>query len=252
MLLIPLVSIITPAYNAAATIAATIRSVQEQNFKDWEMIVVDDSSDDGTGAIVEHFAADDNRIRLIRRAENGGVAKARNQGLVAAQGRFIAFLDADDLWLFEKLAQQLEFMNTMNAAISYTAYRRFVDGGKPKKLIRGPARVTFDTLLRRTPIGMLTTMIDRSKTGEFQFLETVEGHEDLALWLQLTKSGHDILFLNMDLARYRITPGSRSSLWLRNAWWTFSIYRDVAGLNNKQAFVSLMSYGFFAVLKRIL
>jgi teichuronic acid biosynthesis glycosyltransferase TuaG len=251
MQLTPQVSIITPAFNAAATIAATIRSVQEQDFHDWELIVIDDNSDDGMGSIVEHFATEDARIRLIRRAENGGPAKSRNQGLTAAQGQMIAFLDADDIWLFDKLSKQIAFMQENNAAISYTAYRRFKTGGRPKHLIRGPARVTFDTLLRRTPIGMLTAMIDRNKTGDFRFLENVEGYEDLALWIQMTKAGHDIVFLNADLARYRISPGGQSSKWIRSAWWTYSIYRDVAGLNKKQAFVSLISYGLFAALKRV-
>lgn len=247
----PLISIITPGYNAAATIAAAIRSVQEQDFKDWEMIVVDDFSDDGMGMIAEHFAAEDARIRLIRRSSNGGPAKSRNQGLEAATGRYIAFLDADDLFLFNKLSTQLKFMQDNDIAMSHTAYRRFATQGKPRKLIRGPARVTFDTLLRRSPVNLLTVMFDRERVGDVRFNETMPAYSDLALWLQLTKSGHDIVLLNQDLARDRISSDQLISRWFRTAWWTYSVGRNTANLTQLQALRSVLSHGFFAALKRV-
>jgi teichuronic acid biosynthesis glycosyltransferase TuaG len=247
----PLVSIITPAYNATATLAAAIESAQAQDFTDWEMIIVDDCSGDGTTALASRYANDDARIRVIRRSTNGGVAVARNQALDVATGRYIAFLDSDDIWLPEKLSLQLQFMQENDATISATAYRRFTDIQHPSRVLRCPTRVTFDTLIHQTCIGMLTTIIDREKSGPFQFDEVISGYEDLALWLVLTKAGHDILFFNRDLARYRVTPGSLSSFWPRSAWWTWRVYRDVAGLPLLEAFASLMSYGFHAALKRM-
>lgn len=247
----PLVSIVTPAYNAASVLGQTIESVQAQSFSNWEMIIVDDVSMDGTIALAERYALKDDRIRIIRRAENGGPAAARNKGMEAAHGRYIAFLDADDLWLPHKLERQLAFMDDMNAAISCTAYRRFVTPESPGRLIRCPRRITFDTLLRKTCVATLTTIIDRDKTGPVAFSEDVAGYEDLALWLTLTRSGHDIVCLNEDLARYRIMPNSQSSKWLRSLWWTWRVYRDVANLPRGQAALALLSYGFFAALKRV-
>lgn len=246
----PLVSVITPAYNAAAFIGDAVRSVQAQTFQDWELIVVDDCSGDGTGAVVERLASEDPRIRLIRRAENGGSAASRNIALKAATGRYIAFLDADDLWLPEKLERQLYFMQENACGASYHAYRRFTNIENPGRLLRGPDRVTFDTLLKKTCIGMLTGMIDRELVGDFSF-DTHLRAEDLAYWLHLTKAGHDVLFLDEDLARYRITPNAKSSAIFKSAWGTWQVYRKAAGLTIRQTFAAMTFYGLFAVLKRI-
>ncbi len=247
----PLISIITPAYNASRTIADAITSVQSQTFQDWEMIIVDDSSGDGTGAIVERFAADDRRIRLIRRAENNGSAAARNAGLKAAHGRYIAFLDADDLWLPEKLVTQLAFMQDNIVAASYHAYRRITLNGKPGRLLRGPARVTFDTLLHRNSVETITVMLDRDMVGPVQFDTTLSRRDDLALWLNVTKAGHDIVLLDSDLARDRIIPGRTLKNFFRSAMGTWRVYRDVAGLRIRQTFAAMFSYAFFAAIKRI-
>lgn len=244
----PQVSIITPAYNAAVTIAETIQSVQAQNFQDWEMIIVDDCSSDGTGAIVERFATDDPRIRLIRRATNGGSATARNQGIDVAQGRYLAFLDADDLWLPEKLEQQIAFMEANNAAVSYHGYRRLHGSGDLGRQLRGPERVTFDTLVRKNCVATVTAMIDRQRTGPVKFPEGVRHREDLALWLQLTKAGHDILFLNQDLARYRVTPGQAL---VRGQIANWNIYRRFGGLTIKQSFGTAATNGLHGVWKRL-
>lgn len=244
----PHVSIITPAYEAAATIADTILSVQAQRFTDWEMIIVDDCSSDGTGTVVERFATDDPRIRLIRRATNGGSATARNQGIDVANGRYLAFLDADDLWLPEKLAMQLEFMQTNNAALSYHGYRRLHGDEGLGRVLRGPERVTFDTLLRKNCVAALTMMIDRERTGPVKFPEDVRRREDLALWLQLTKAGHDILFLNQDLARYRVMPGHAI---VRGQIANWNIYRRFGGLTIRQSFGTAATNGLHGVWKRL-
>lgn len=249
----PVVSVIVPAYNATATLGDTILSVRNQTFTDWELIIVDDGSQDGTFALAERHAIEDDRIRIIRRAENGGISKTRNQGISAATGRYIAFIDADDVWLPEKLEAQLQFMQENEAAISCHAYRRFSDITKPGKILRAPHRITFDTLVGNSCVGMLTSMIDREKCGDIiRFNENLTGHEDLALWLELTRQGFDILFLDRDLARYRITPGSESSVKIRAAWRTWVIYRDVANLPTAQAARAMASYGLRAVWKRVL
>lgn len=118
------VSIVTPAYNAAAYLPAAIDSALAQGYRDWEMLVVDDCSRDGTRDVVAEYAARDPRIRLIVQPRNGGPARARQAAVERAQGRYIAFLDSDDCWLPQKLERQLEFMRRTGAAFSHTAFRR--------------------------------------------------------------------------------------------------------------------------------
>ncbi|MDW8259669.1 MAG: glycosyltransferase family 2 protein, partial [Gammaproteobacteria bacterium] len=120
---------ITPAYRAAKFIAETIQSVQAQTYPDFEMLIVDDCSPDETAAVVARFAAEDPRIRLLRQSVNGGPAAARNRALMEARGRWIAFLDSDDLWLPEKLCRQLAFHRATDAALTYTAFRRISSDG---------------------------------------------------------------------------------------------------------------------------
>lgn len=248
----PLISIVTPAYNAAATIGDTIASVQAQKFRDWEMIIIDDGSSDGTSARVEQESAHDGRIRLVQRVEGGnGPARARNRGLAAATGRYICFLDADDLWLPEKLDHQLRFMQEKNAAISTTAYRRFSSDGRLGRVLRGPDIVTFDTLLKNTCVATSASMHDREHTGPVRMREDLRGHEDLAFWLTLTAQGHDILFLNEDLMRYRVHTQNHSRRWIRSAAWTWKVYREVANLTPAQTALSLAQYGLRAALKRM-
>jgi len=155
------------------------------------------------------------------------------------------------LWLPEKLTKQLAFMQNKNAAISYHAYRRMNMDGKEGRLLKGPSRVTFDTLLRQTCVGMLTAMIDRQMTGPVEFDTKLRRREDLAFWLSITKAGQDILFLDEDLARYRIVPGSKSKALLKSALGTWRVYRQAAGLTIRQTFLAMFSYAFFAALKRI-
>ena len=250
----PLVSIITPAFNSAHTLAETIESVRAQTFHDWEMIIVDDCSSDGTTALASHYAQLDERIRIIRRAEQGGVSAARNQGMAAATGRFIAFVDADDLWLPQKLELQLAFMAEHKATIACTAFRRFTDPEKPGRVIKASdLRITFDSLLRKNAVGLLTVMIDRDSSGPFAFGEAKQTHEDLALWLEMTKSGHDIYFFDRDLARLRIVPGiiRQPFKTLISGWRNWRIYRDVAGLPVADALNALTSHAFHAVTKRL-
>lgn len=246
----PLVSIITPAYNAADLIGETIASVQEQTFDDWEMLIADDASRDETCAVVEGFAAADPRVRLTRQARNGGPAAARNAALAEARGRFICFLDSDDLWLPEKLERQLAFMAERGAAFSYTAFRRIShDGRALGRLIRVPARLDYRQLLKNTAIATLTVMIDREKTGPFRLTDC--GYDDYALWLELLRRGFTAEGLQQDLARYRVVGGSVSSRRGRAIAWVWHIYRRVEGLGPLQSLWCLAHYGARAALKRL-
>lgn len=221
----PVVSIITPAFNARRTVAQAIESVQAQTFQQWEMVVVDDLSADDTCSIVETYVKADSRIRLLRQRINGGPACARNAGLKAAVGRYVAFLDSDDYWLPAKLDRQLSFMRANSAALSYTLYRRFADDiAETGPLVGLPSFFTYEALLKNTGIACLTVMIDRELAGVIEF--PLIRHEDYALWLTLLKRGLVAYGLLEDLARYRVSNSSVSGNKLKSASWVWNIYRD--------------------------
>lgn len=247
----PLVSIITPAYNAARFIGETIASVQAQSLQDWEMIIADDCSRDETCEIVSGFAAKDPRIQLVRQKTNGGPAAARNAALARASGRYIAFLDSDDLWLQKKLENQINFMAIKDCAVSYTQYRRLSEDGKTLgRLISPPASQTYHEALKNAAIPNLTSMIDTEKTGPIRINEAGFRAHDYILWLSLLRQGHAAFCLQEDLARYRSVVGSISSSHRRSAYWVWRIYRDIEKLSLPYAAWCLLHYAGHALLKR--
>ncbi|WP_299615521.1 glycosyltransferase family 2 protein [Pelagibius sp.] len=247
----PLVSVITAAFNAETFIAETIASVQAQTLSDWEMLVADDGSSDRTAEIVEAIAGDDPRVKLIRLPQNGGVAAARNAALAEARGRFIAFIDSDDLWQPAKLERQTAFMNAHQAAMSYTAYRRInEDGSRIGRLVGVPETLTYDQLLKNTAIATVTGMVDTGKTGPIRM--TQARRDDYILWLSILKRGFRAHGLREDLARYRVVRGSLSSKPKRSAAWVWNVYRRIEKLGPLRASWCLAHYGARAVLKRLL
>lgn len=247
----PLVSVITPAYNAARFIGETMASVQAQTLDDWEMIIADDCSRDETCQVVAEAAARDPRIVLVRQAKNSGPAATRNAALARASGRFVAFLDSDDLWLPEKLARQTDFMLREDCAVSYTWYRRISeDGATTGHLIESPASLTYRQVLKNAAIANLTSMIDTAKTGPVRINEAGYRAHDYILWLSLLRQGHRALCLQEDLARYRSVIGSISSPPARSAYWVWRIYRDIEKLSLPYAAWCLAHYASHALLKR--
>jgi teichuronic acid biosynthesis glycosyltransferase TuaG len=225
----PLVSIITPSWNVERLIGETIESVQAQTFADWELLIADDRSTDKTAAVVESYAAKDPRINLIRQPRNGGPALARQAAIEKAQGRFIAFLDSDDLWLPAKLERQIAFARDHRAALSFTAFRRIDETGSTTgRLIPVPDTLTYDQLLKNTSIATLTALVDRDVTGSIAMKS--EPYDDFCLWLSILKPGRVAYGLNEDLARYRVRGSSVSSRPLRSAGWVWHIYRNVERL----------------------
>ena len=241
-------SIVTPAYNAAAYLPATIESVLAQSFQRWEMLVVDDCSRDGTRALVEEYAARDARVRLIKQAKNGGPARARQAALDHAGGRYIAFLDSDDFWLPQKLERQLAFMASAGAALSHTAFRRIsADGARTGRVIGVPGRLAYAQLLGNTAIATSTAIVDRATTGPFRMTETY--YDDFALWLEITRRGFPAFGLDEDLMRYRVTGGSVSRNKLRSAMKVWRLYRDVERLPLGPAYWAFVRYAANAVRK---
>lgn len=242
------ISIITPAYNASQYIGETIRSVQAQDYPCWEMLIVDDCSRDDTCAVVEAYAKTDSRIRLLRQTQNGGPAQARNAAIERAEGRYIAFLDSDDIWLPEKLAHQLAFMREHHAAVSFTRFRRIsADGRKQGHLVAIPERLTYWQLLSNTAIATSTAMVDRGLTGPFVMKKTY--YDDFALWLDLLKRGFVAHGLQEDLMRYRVVGKSVSRNKGKSAKMVWRTYREVEGLGTPYASWCFANYAVRAFLK---
>lgn len=241
-------SIVTPAYNAEPFIGDTIASVQTQTFVDWEMLIVDDCSADRTGVLVERIGEADSRVRLIKLKKNSGPAMARQAALESARGRFIAFIDSDDLWLPQKLERQLAFMQSRRAALSFTAFRRIsIDGAVIGRMIHVPDRLTYEQLLGNTAIATSTAIIDREMTGPLRMVKTY--YDDFALWLEITRRGFAAFGLDEDLMRYRVVGGSVSRRKGRSAMMVWRTYREVERLGMARASWSFARYALNALRK---
>jgi len=246
---VPTVSIITPAFDATPFLEETIRSVQAQTFPDWEMIVVDDASRDGTAEIVGGCAASDPRIRLVRQTHRQGPAAARNRALAEARAPYVAFLDSDDLWRPEKLEVQLGFMRETGAVFSFASYSLIDESGAPLgRTVRAPDRVDYRFLLRNTIIGCLTVMLDINRLGPVR-MPHLRQHEDLSLWYELLKRGVVARGIPRDLAFYRVVRRSASRNKLRSALHMWSVYRVQEGLSVPSALWYYAQYAWNACRK---
>lgn len=243
-----LVSIITPAFNAARYVEATIASVRAQSYENWEMLVVDDCSSDSTVEVVERASALDPRVRLIRQLQNGGPAAARNSALIAARGRWIAFLDSDDLWLPHKLELQLAFQRSLAAKITFTAFRRITaDGRTTGRLINIPKRVSYRQLLGNTVIATSTVMVDRERSGQFRMKAMY--YDDFGCWLDLLRGGDLAHGLQCDLMRYRVVSQSVSRNKKNSARQVWRTYRTIEGLGLLRAAWYFVNYAVNGYLK---
>lgn len=197
-----LVSIIMPSYNCGKYVEQTIRSVQAQTHQNWEIIFVDDCSPDDTVRLVSELLEKDSRIKLYQNHRNSGAAVSRNYALREAKGRWIAFLDSDDLWEPTKLEKQILFMEENRYAFSYTEYQEMdVDGKLTDVTISGPKHVTKRGMYNFCWPGCLTVMYDASKVGLIQ-IEDIKKNNDYAMWLKVCKKA-DCYLLPEVLAKYR-------------------------------------------------
>lgn len=219
------VSIITPLYNKEQYIEETILSVCAQTYQDWELIVVDDCSTDDGAAVVKKYMEMDSRIHYYKNEENMGAAKSRNQAIELARGRYLAFLDADDLWDSKKLEIQIGRMEKEQWAFSYTACD-VVDGeGKKTGQVRHvPDHVDYAVLLRGNPMPCLTVVLDQNQITDIQMKKM--GHEDYILWLDIMKRGICAYGVDEILASYREYGSSLSGDKKRSAGWMWQIYRN--------------------------
>lgn len=240
-----------PAYNAARFIGDAIRSVQAQTFGDWELVIIDDVSSDDTAAIVTAAAERDGRIAFHRLTERSGGAVARNTAMERATGRYIAFLDADDMWLPEKLEAQLAFMRETRAAFSFSAYQAVdADGNRTGRVISVPESVDYAQLLRGSPIGCLTAMYDREVCG-LVLMPLIRKRQDYALWLKIVRQVGKAYGLQQCLGLYRVHAGSLSSNKLSAAHYTWKVYREIERLPLPRALFCFAWYALEGIRKTI-
>lgn len=221
-----LVSIITPAYNSAKFIAETIQSVQNQTHENWEMIIVDDGSSDETLAIVQAFIDKDKRIQCYKLAQNSGTGVARNFALQFANGNYIAFIDADDLWKPEKLEKQIQFMKKENLPITFSFYEQIDENGNNlKKEIRNPLEITYSKLYFCNWIGNLTGIYSVDFFGKIP-ISSLKKRQDWIMWLSLVIKIRKVKPVQESLAYYRIRKNSISSSKWKLIKYNYRVYKD--------------------------
>lgn len=249
----PLISIITPTYQSERYLMAAIHSVQRQTYQHWELLLADDYSTDGTRRMILEAAKADTRIRPIFLPENGGAAKARNAALSRAKGRYVAYLDADDLWKPEKLERQLHFMEKSQCGFSCVSYQVISDGGKllGKTVVMKP-RLNYEGYLKNNLIQTVGVMVDCSLVpARLLLMPDLRRRQDAATWMQILREGHDCYGMTEPLAYYRRAKGSLSSNKLRSVTGTWFLYRKVAGLQLSRACLCFLRYALLAIWKRI-
>lgn len=252
---LPLASIVTAVHNAESFFAETIKTVREQSYRNWEWIIVDDESDDNTVAIINETLKQtgDKRIRLIKLDRNGGAAKARNAGIKAARGRFLAFLDADDLWAHDKLARQVDFMRENDCAFSFTGYEFADASGRPNgKVVPVPARISYKQALKNTTIWTSTVMFDMEKLAvDDVLMPDVRRGQDTATWWKVLKKIDLAYGLDEVLSYYRRSAGSLSSNKMTALKRTWNLYRNVEHLGILKSSYCFLIYCFNAVKRRV-
>lgn len=246
------VTIITPLYNAQEYISETIDSVLSQTFLDWELILIDDCSSDNTyNYVVEKYSHISN-IKILKNGNNSGAGFTRNRGLEIAQGRYIAFLDSDDLWLPDKLQVQIDFMNKNNAPISHTSFTFINESSEPRiGYVKVSSLVDLVTNLKKTEIGTSTALIDTDIVGKDFKFSMLRARQDLVLWLELLGRGHNSFGLDKPLVKYRIRSGQISGNKFKMLIKSFKVYMQVSNIPLFYRIYYFCCYALNASLKRL-
>jgi len=226
-----LVSIITPTFNAEKFIRATIESVLNQSYQNWEMILVDDASTDKTVSIIKEFAQKDNRLKLTELPKNSGNGFARNIALEKATGKYIAYLDADDIWFSMKLENQIQFLKANNLPFTFSFYDCIdEEGNSLNRRVEAPLELTYHQLFFCNYVGNLTAIYDVDFFGKI-VIEATQKRQDWRLWLTILKQIEVTKPVPEILALYRIRKDSISSSKFKLIKHNFGVYRDFHGFN---------------------
>lgn len=248
-----LVSIIVPVYNSGSFIKDTIETVKDQTFQNWELLLVNDCSTDNSKNIIEEQIKKDDRINLIELEENSGAAVARNRGIKEAKGKYIAFLDSDDLWNKDKLEKQISFIKNNNYEFTYTDYE-FADekGKKLNKVVKVPKSITYEQALKNTTIFTSTVIFDVEKLGkELISMPNIRRGQDTATWWKVLKTGVIAYGLNESLSIYRRSNNTLSSNKVKALKRTWNLYRNVERFSVIKSFYYFCWYIFNAIRRRV-
>ena len=246
------ISVITANYNSAAFIEETYNSISRQTMDNWEWLVTDDCSSDGSFETLKSLSYKDKRVKLFKNSSNLGAAISRNRSIMEARGRFLAFIDADDLWAPDKLEKQIAFMLSKKAGISFTTYNIISEYGEDKNKeidLTAPSIIDYHSLLsKNATFGCSTVMIDKSVVGSINMPNMRTG-QDYATWLSILKNGFVAHLLREPLSTYRIVPGSISRNKFKKALRQWEIYRSHEKLSLFSSIYYFVCYAFRAVFR---
>ena len=244
-----LVSIITPTYNCGKFIGETIESVLKQSYQNWEMVIVDDCSKDNTKEVVEKYIEKDKRIKYHLLDINSGAAVARTRAMELAKGKYMAFLDSDNLWSTDKLERQIDFMKKNNYNITCTQYEQIDEQGNLlNKIIPVKVKTDYNGILLTCPVGNSTVMYNVEKLGKFA-VPNIRKRNDDALWLQMLKREKYIYGMNDTLMQYRIRSNSISSNKLLLVKYHWQLYREIEHLSVIRSVFHICCWGCLKVFK---
>lgn len=245
-----LVSIIMPSFGSQRFIAASIESVIRQTYTNWELIIVDDVSPDNSNELIECYQKKDSRIKLIKLETNSGPAQARNQGIKEAIGKYIAFLDADDLWADNKLEKQITFMCENGVEFSFTSFQMIdeqtsVSVGRRTSV---PSKVSYEDILKTCHIFCSTVIYNKEYFGKL-YMPDILKRQDFALWLRMLKQIDFAHSIDEVLMLYRIRKESVSSNKIKAARYQWRVYRDEEKLSLISSFYYFINYAYFGIKK---
>ncbi len=246
----PLVSIITPVFNSEEFLTATIESVINQTYKNWELLIVDDGSIDESWSIIQSFAQKDDRIKSFKLPENGGAGVTRNYAIERASGKYIAFLDSDDIWLPNRLKDHILFMMKGDYAFSHSSYGFMKEDGTLKSKVYKvrDREVDYNSLLKRTDISCLTAVYDQERIGKF-FMPEYRRKQDYGLWLSILKAGNKSMPYPEVLAYYRQRKGSVTSKKSKLIIQHYKFLRDHEHLSMLQSVKYTIAWGIGGIFK---
>lgn len=247
----PLVSVIMPCYNMEQFVSESIHSVTKQTYTNWELLIVDDASTDGTVEKVENICRQEKRIRLEVMPKHSGIAYSRNRCISMAKGQFLAFLDSDDVWHPNKLEQQLNFMTENHVGFSYSSYNCIDEESNDLgKTIKSAGNLDYESYLRNTIIGCSTVMVDTDIVGQVT-VPNFRTSEDTATWLDILKKGHLAYAIEEPLVSYRIRRKSASSNKIKASFDLWTVYRRHEKIPFFKAIGYFASYASNAIKKRL-
>lgn len=244
-----LVSVITPIYNAERFIKGTLNSILAQTFKNIEIVLVDDCSKDASAAIIKEYCNKYPNIVYHLQEHNMGAGVARNTALELARGRYVAFLDSDDIWKPEKVEKQIELMRKYNSLMSYTAIEMIDEKGKiikPKRAVKESCDYKY--LLHNTMIPTSSVIVDRVLAGDFR-MHLRRGGQDYATWLKLLRGGANAKGINEALVQYRVSSGSLSSNKFKSIKQVWEIQTRDESINKIYATFNVVCFAFNALKK---